>query len=98
MFDQFTDYNDVENEEAISAHLRMKRRRMLIECRGEEDSENDGEQDSESDIREFRHRVIDECNEDLQSCNDCGEDGEGALISGNKVHNLKVNTMQENAN
>jgi len=70
----------------------------LLECRGEEDSDNDGEGDSSCDIREFRHRVIDECNEDLQSCNDCGEDGEGTLISSNKVHNLKVNTMQENAN
>lgn len=92
MFDQLTDYNENENDEQ-NQYSPGKRRE--VECRGE-DSSDQGEGDDDNDLHEYRQRMQ-VLNEDIQSFMDCGEDAdeENGLVSSNKVHNLQLNTQNE---
>eukprot|EP00347_Sterkiella_histriomuscorum_P001587 403371453 len=101
MFDQLTDYNEVDNEtdQQYSPDKSKYKRRERISVEDDEGEDRGEDDDVQSnDLREFRHRLQD-INEDIQSYMDGGEDCElNQPIKGNKVHNLQVNTQHDNSN
>ena len=93
MFDQLTDYADVENEDQQQYSPQRLAERDFDDEHGDDDCHGEGDSSS-ADLREYRHRI---CNEDLDSQADAGEDEE-CLVSDQKVHNLQVNTQEDNGN